>query len=261
MKKIILLLGCFLLAACTSAAPSAPFPAGLSVEEHALTKRPEAEYSQLDFAQGSQEAILAVRAAERAQAISPLGGSCTVDNRLALCASLGPDQLAAWADDPADPLAPVSVTVTRNGQLIYRVPVGNSSPIGSLRGLWTYAGHWALETAYVTNRQTGNEIDSQAAGQITVDGILLNRQSGYQEAFGFQLLDGKPFYFSKQDDKINANYDGQQIPLGYDELPHYNCCSAATLNPKMARNMVAFFARRGGTWYYVELGAFGRTTP
>jgi hypothetical protein len=149
------------------------------------------------------------------------------------------------------------VTVTRNGKQIYRIPVGNNSPISSLRGLWTYAGHWVLETAYVTNHQVGNEINSQASGQISIDGKLLNEQLDYQEAFGFQTMHAKAFYFFKQYGEIGVVYNGVTIPLGYSEIPHYGCCSAATLNPRVAQNMVAFFARKGSTWYYVEIGVFG----
>jgi hypothetical protein len=29
----------------------------------------------------------------------------------------------------------------------------------------------------------------------------------------------------------------------------------------VAQNMVAFFARKGSTWYYIEIGVFGQTTP
>jgi hypothetical protein len=235
----------------------APVPSELVIEEHALTHRPEAEYTQLDFVTGTQEQVLAKHAGERTQTINFMDRSCTIDNHLGQCVSLGVDQLAAWADDTSYPLDPISVTVTRNGSQIYHIPVGNNSPISSLRGLWTYAGHWVLETAYVTNHQVGNEIDSQANGQISLDGKLLNEQLDYQEAFGFQTMHAKAFYFFKQYGEIGVVYNGVTIPLGYSEIPHYGCCNAATLNPRVAQNMVAFFARKGSTWYYVEIGVFG----
>jgi hypothetical protein len=263
MKRSLVLAVCLLLAACTPKAPSrlSSLPPELSVEEHALTHPPEAEYTRLDFARGSQDTILAKHAGERSSLLTIMDHSCTVEGHFGQCASLGTDQLAAWASDSPDLFAPISVTVTRNGSSIYQIPVGNNSPLGSLRGLWTYDGHWALETAYVTNHQNGNGIDSQATGQVTIDGVLLNQQPGAQEFFGFQTMHGKPFYFFKRDGKINASYNGLEIPLGYDELPHYGCCSAATLNPKAAGNMVAFFARKGDTWEYVEIGVFGQTAP
>jgi hypothetical protein len=252
----------FTLAGC-SPSPTMPasLPGGLSIEEHALTQRPEAEYSQLYFAEGTQESILAKHAGERSTLVTIMDHSCTVEGHFGQCVAMGGDQLAAWADDPADPLAAVNVTVTQNGNPIYKIPVGNSSPIGSVRGLWVFDSHWALETAFVTNSQEGNEIDSQPVGQVSVDGILLNQQFGYQEAFGFQTMLGKSFYFYKQRGEIGVVYSNVAIPLGYAEIPHYRCCSAAALNPRVAQNMVAFFARKGSTWYYVEIGVFGQNAP
>jgi hypothetical protein len=250
------------LASCNAInKPSGPIPPELSIEEHALSQRPDAEYSQLYFAEGTQEQILAKHAGERSQIISLMDRSCNVAGHFGQCAAQAGDQLVAWEDYTSGPSGSGSITLSRNGERIYRIPVGDSSPIGSLRGLWTFEDHWALETAYVTNHQTGNEIDSQATGQISVDGKLLNRQLGYQEAFGFQTMHGKAFYFYKQHGEIGIVYNDVTIPLGYAEIPHYGCCSAATLNPRVAQNMVAFFACRGSTWYYVEIGVFLPSAP
>jgi len=250
------------LAGCTSASEtSTSLPPELSIEEHALTQRPEAEYTHLYFAQGTQEEILAAHADERSRLITIMDHSCDIEGYFGQCATLGADSLAAWVDYTGDPSSTGTATLTRNGQTIYQIPVGNSSPIDSLRGLWVYGEHWALETAYVTTQPVGNEIYSQATGQISVDGQLLNEQLGYQEAFGFQTMDGKPFYFFERDDEIGISYDGEEIPLGYAEVPHYGCCSASSLNPLTTPNMVAFFARKGDTWYYVEIGVFGQAAP
>ncbi len=46
--------------------------------------------------------------------------------------------------------------------------------------------------------------------------------------------------------------------LGYDEIPHYNCCGESSLNPKIYPNLVAFFGRKGQAWYYTEIGVFGQ---
>jgi hypothetical protein len=263
MKQSLFLVTCLLLAGCAPAATSTPIavPPELSIEEHALTQRPEAEYTQLYFAEGTQESVLSAHADERAQLFDFMDRSCNVENHFGQCAALGTDQLAAWASDSPSLFDPITVTLTRNAISIYQIPVGNNSPIGSLRGLWTYDGHWALETAYVTNHQTGNVIDSQATGQISIDGQLLNKQFDYQEAFGFQTMHGKPFYFFKRHGEIGVSYNDVEIPLGYSGVPHYDCCSAATLNPRVSQNMVAFFAYKDTTWYYVEIGVYGQAIP
>ncbi len=67
---------------------------------------------------------------------------------------------------------------------------------------------------------------------------------------------GRPFYCFKKDGKIGLSYDGQVVEVGYDDIPHYGCCCAAELNPSPAKNMVAFFAKREGIWYYVEISVY-----
>jgi len=69
-------------------------------------------------------------------------------------------------------------------------------------------------------------------------------------------MNGKPFYFYKRDSQINISYDNREIQSRYDQTPHYQCCSGSQLNPKSAKNMVAFFAQRGKKWFYVEIGVY-----
>jgi hypothetical protein len=262
-KLFPLLITCFMLTGCAPArVPNpAPVPPELSIEEHALTQQPEPEYAQLYFAEGSQEDILAKHSDERAQTINFMDRSCNADNHFGQCMLLGSDKLVAWDEYSSGLFHRGKVILTRNGSRIYQISVGDSSPLASLRGLWTYDGHWALESAYVTTYQLGNVIDSQASGQISIDGKLLNKQLGYQEAFGFQTLHNKPFYFFKRHGEIGIDYQSVEISLGYSEILHYGCCSAAMLNPHVSQNMVAFFARKDSTWYYVEVGVFGQNTP
>ena len=140
------------------------------------------------------------------------------------------------------------VTVMRDGKQIFRVDTGMASPVTSLRGLWTYDDHWVLETAYITQDSTG--------GRLSRDGAALNTSHGYEDAFNFKLLHRRPFYFFKKDSNIGFSFDGKDTLAGYDEIPHYGCCSESELNPRTAQNLVAFFARRGGAWYYIEIGVF-----
>ena len=132
------------------------------------------------------------------------------------------------------------VQLSRAGKVIYTLSVGNPGANMAVRGLWVYAGHWILEVT----------------GQVIEDGQSLNERADYDETFGFQLLQGEPFYFFKKGSAIGAVYAGQEIQLRYNEVPHYGCCSPAELNPISAENMLAFFAQRDGRWYYVEIGVF-----
>jgi hypothetical protein len=149
------------------------------------------------------------------------------------------------------------VQVTLSGNEIFRIPTGPASPVPSLRGLWVVGNHWALETILI-NLAGDNVTTPFAMGQVSLDAVLQNQAKGYQETFGLQTMAGKLFYFFKKDGKIGYSYDGQETMLGYDEILHYNCCSESALNPVQAQDMVAFFARTGDTWYYSELGVFGK---
>jgi len=231
------------LASCTGTGAKSP---GLSIQAYPLKQAPEAESDQLIFADSVKGDPRTARADERAEVFADI--SCMVGSAPGLCIQVGGAKLVAYEDwgNPADGY----VIVTRDGQLLHKVSVGSASPVTALRGLWTYGEHWAMETA-AFDLQSG-----VATGRVIVDGEPLNEKLGYDESFGFQTLGGKPFYFFSRDGKIDANYDGADVALGYDEIPHYSCCSASTLNPKIAQKMLACYARQGETWSYVEIGAF-----
>lgn len=139
------------------------------------------------------------------------------------------------------------VLLTRDGQEIYKIDAGHASPVSALRGIWAYDTHWVLETNYYTD-------DTPFNGKITQDGVSLNDANGYEEAFNFQTINGRPFYFFQKDGLINASYDGQLISLDYEKIPHYACCSGGETNPRIWKNMVAFFGVRGKEWYFFQIG-------
>lgn len=150
-----------------------------------------------------------------------------------------------------------AVQVMKGDQVIYTTQPSDASPIDPLRGLWTYGDyHWVLEYARVDNAAgPDNSISSNVTGQIVLDGELLNETRGYQEAFGFQLLNGKPFYFFQRDGQIGVAFgDDEETLLGYEQIPHYQCCSGAEENPRLYAGGVTFFATRGGTNFYVAIG-------
>ena len=146
------------------------------------------------------------------------------------------------------------VNLTLDGQEIYRIDTGAPNPIDRLQGLWVYEGHWVLETVFTTTHPSGNEVNLDAVGQISVDGMVLNDDLGYDEAFGFQTIQGKPFYFFRRAGQLGFSYDGVETPLPYDTLPHYGCCSASLLNPQAWFNHVNFFGQRGNRWDFVTIG-------
>lgn len=146
------------------------------------------------------------------------------------------------------------VDLTRDGREIYRIDTGGPDPTNHLQGLWVYDHHWALETVYIRTHPSGNEVSTDRVGEISVDGVLLNDREKYDEAFGFQTLRGKPFYFFRRGDEMGFVYDGSATPLDFDVIPHYGCCSEAVLNPQAWVNHFNFFGQRGAAWFFVTVG-------
>jgi hypothetical protein len=233
--------------ALSGCAPSTSTPAGsLQVEEHELAEAPEIESRAFRPLQGTMDEVLAAHAAERAATFPNEVGM--VEGGPAITSLGESGDLLAVMTTATEGQPEQTVTVFRGDEAIFETTAGLPSPVLPLRGLWTYGGHWALEILLAD--------ETTWAGQVFIDGELVNEQEGYDEAFGFQLLAGEPFFFYVRENRVGYVYGGQETDLAFDEVPHYRCCSESTLNPVQAENMVAFFAMRGQTWFYVELGRF-----
>jgi hypothetical protein len=139
---------------------------------------------------------------------------------------------------------------------VLSVNCGAVGPVDPLRGMWVIGDDWYAEVAHVSYETQDNDTLPIALGEIYMNGVSLNEQYGYDETFGFQPLNEKPFYFFSKDGQIGINYDGESHSLGFVSVSHYACCSAGAFNPKAYLTMVTFFAQKNGRDYYVELGLF-----
>jgi len=220
-----------------------PKPA-LSIEAYAIRAMDwEGENLVIEPLEGTREAILAKRAVERSQPAITFTPPVTV----------GSDSINAVERYTG---SQVAVDVTRNELLVMTVEAGVISPINNFRGLWVVGEEWFLEVAHVEE----NPADPNAAfiiwGEVFADGNSLNEQHGYDEAFNFQILGGKPFFFFRKAGELGYSYDGRETKLDYTDIQHYLCCSASAFNPLLAEKMVAFYASKAEQDYYVEIGAF-----
>ncbi|MBP7197173.1 MAG: hypothetical protein KBA05_07155 [Anaerolineaceae bacterium] len=142
-----------------------------------------------------------------------------------------------------------TVTFKLGDEEVLSVDCGMVSPVSNLRGMWVISEDWYAEVAHTSP-------SDPPYGEIFMNGVSLNEQYGYDETFGFQPLDDKPFYFFSKEGQIGINYAGESHDLGFESVSHYACCSAGVFNPKAYLTMVAFFAEKNGTSYYVEMGLF-----
>lgn len=233
-------------------APSGPshdtrdLAGGLVLESYRLAGPPSGDPLSFQPLSGSQSDVLAEHAAERAKTITQ---EVTADDQFRPTLKISADQGGLVARIDTDTATQEqTVSLTQGDQLIFAAPAGFPSPGPALQGLWAYDGHWALELLLATPEVW--------VGQVYVDGALLNDRLGADEVFGFQLLAGKPFFFFAKGDRISMSYDGQVSELGFNHIPHYECCGDSSLNPVKAQSMVAFFAEDLSGWSYVEIGSF-----
>jgi hypothetical protein len=219
----------------TSLATMTPWilPSGLCIEEHPLAKRPEID----------------------PLVIQPLNGLTQIEvlgkNKDGWGKTMPPNEFYdvghgnLWVMEANEKLetlwgvtenGKVSAQVTRNGLLIFSKlidPPGTTSPF---RVLSVYDDHWVLEIAQEKIIQPNTHLaGSLLASEIFVDGQSLNDLHDYVESYGFQTIHGKPFFFYYREDKIGFSYDGQEIPVSYEGVFHYGCCSAGAHGTKWHR--------------------------
>jgi hypothetical protein len=130
-----------------------------------------------------------------------------------------------------------SIDLRKENQLIYRFVTLFGADFG-LEGFQVWQNHWLLEVR----------------GFLIQDGAILNNALGYEEIFGWRLLNGRPFYFFRKGPRVGISYDGQVQPVYYDDVAHYLCCGLAVNNPHSTAAMLQFYALREGVWYSVQMG-------
>ena len=131
----------------------------------------------------------------------------------------------------------LGLQVLRNDELIFTYTVLSPNPAsGPVRGLYVYENHWYLEVADILIR----------------DGVVLNDALTASEIFTFHFLNGNPFYFYRQEKDILISYNGETLPIRYQQVVHEPmCCSGGMVNMTLAQDALGFYALRDGNWYYV----------
>ena len=220
----------------------------LTLEEYLLEAPPDADRAIFNPIGTTQDAVLLKHQTERERSVyNELFYSEQEQSIMMNSQGSGQSLTAILVNSLDDPLRQI-VEVREADEVIFSVDGGLPSPSLPMQSLWSYDDHWVLEILFAE--------EEIWQGRIYLDGELLNESLDYEDAFGFQLLQTKPFYFFERQDMLWYSYDGKETSLPYDQIPHYNCCSASTLNPLPSENMVAFYGLIGDDWYYVELGFF-----
>jgi hypothetical protein len=102
----------------------------------------------------------------------------------------------------------------------------------------------------------GNEWVLQYADTVVVNGSSLNRQLHCNAVFGYHVIHGAPFYLFAGDGKVRMRFGTSVLPYTYDDVQRGGECGESYFGPMGNDNMVWFYARRNGWWYYVEAGVY-----
>ena len=153
---------------------------------------------------------------------------------------VGPDGIGfAYASAPLFSIgAPARVNITRVGQVVDTLAVGQFEPAGKpVHGFWSWQGHWLLEMDSV----------------LVQDGKVMNPILEYAEIFEWHLVNDEPFYFFQKDSSYGISYAGQELSLRYDDIIHGQlCCDPARYSMISTTTGAWFYALREDIWYLVH---------
>ncbi|MBI5965160.1 MAG: hypothetical protein HY863_16905 [Chloroflexi bacterium] len=124
--------------------------------------------------------------------------------------------------------------INSNQDVVYAFAV-YTEPLNSTNSFGIWNEHWVLA----------------ARDFLILDGENLNKKLGFQEIFSWSLMDNKPVYFFRKGPRIGLSYDGNILPLEYQEVAHHYCCGFTVNNPYIVNGSAHFFGKRNGVWYYV----------
>jgi hypothetical protein len=94
------------------------------------------------------------------------------------------------------------------------------------------------------------------ADTVVVSGISLNRRLHCDAVFGYGVIRGRPFYLFTRDGEVRMRFGASVLPYTYDDVQRGGECGESCFGPMGNDNMVWFYARRKGWWYYVEAGVY-----
>lgn len=146
------------------------------------------------------------------------------------------------------------VEIYLNSKRVYNGTIINYPFDEAVKKLDQYGTHWFFE--FMNAEIKGKNITTYN-GTVILDGVNLNKKYDYKEVFKFSFIKGKPFFFFvEKNGDAKIHYAGKIMPIKYDEILHYACCSDGAFNPESNNEMVWFYAMRNGALYYVEAGVY-----
>lgn len=149
----------------------------------------------------------------------------------------------------------VEVVIFINDEPCMTIPIGTLKGGSIVFGIYTDGSSWYLEAdrgeAFYRLDST---LELPILGDIYRDGVSLNETEGYDESFGFGIINGHPFYFFVRNGDYFYHYDGNDYALTYTHITHHMCCSGSLAEPRRLEHGVVIFATRDDQRYLVMIG-------
>lgn len=269
-RRILLLIGCFLLTACGREASVAL--TGFEISEEEQLKY-EVVYEEGGFE--IREAFLgstgdwtwidfSMPQARIQHTVQDLGLDALCDSTLTEW------QVTGWCTD--------TVTIKTTNELEYRFDLACDQMNGGhcqLRRddklIWEGELNGGTCRPIHSSRRIGDDIAIDythvvTSGQIVVDSILLTRgngvvdiaeATGYDAAFAPNEVLGKLVYFAREhlpDRKVLLIFDGQEVGKFDAVFNQYCCWDGPPVQIYSNGEIVDFFAQKDGGWYHIQAG-------
>lgn len=226
----------------------------LVVEEYKLSARDIYDLPRknkcTDLADCVPAAILKKRKKKRAH--GPTFQHQELDNKEFGVSKVSPSQVKNTSKDLSVPR--LAFEIKAGDRRVYSFESVTGTMYREIIQLYAYNGHWILE---YKEKDAADSECMVSTGSILLDGVNLNEKYNLQEMFSYGYLNNKPFYLFRSSKKTGGiSYAGRDLPLDYDEIHHYLCCTDSGFNPRYYKDMIAFFALKNGALYYVEAGVY-----
>jgi len=149
----------------------------------------------------------------------------------------------------------VEVAIYSNDEPWMIIPIGTLKGGSIVFGIYSDGSSWYLEVdqGEAFYHEDGT-LEFPIVGDIYRDGISLNETEGYDESFGFAIINGYPFYFFVRNGGYYYHYNGNDYALTYTHITHHMCYSGSMAEPRAYKDQVVFFADRGDQRYLVMIG-------
>ncbi|MBW6472312.1 MAG: hypothetical protein K0B14_04235 [Anaerolineaceae bacterium] len=119
--------------------------------------------------------------------------------------------------------------------------------------IFSFASYFVTHVPIKKFKAWNNHWILEVSNFVVQDGNILNEKYNFEEVFDWFLIKENPFFFFRKGPRVGFSYDKQFFSTYYHEVIHGYCCGLILNNPSLKDDVLRFFGKRDGIWYYVVL--------